>query len=118
MYTKNYILSFVIMLIACASMFAQVDPGTANLTHSWTFDDGTARDTVGGADGVLMGGAKISNGALQTSSPHSWLDLPADTIALNKYKALTIEVWLNQFLMGIRIFTCSHHLAIQKMQLV
>ena len=81
------------MLVTGVCIFAQVDPGTANLTHSWTFDDGTARDTVSGADGVLMGNAKILNGALQTASPYSWLDLPADTIALNKYKAFTVEVW-------------------------
>jgi endo-1,4-beta-xylanase len=93
MYNKNFILSFIIMLITSVYIFAQVDPGTANLTHSWTFDDGTARDTVGNANGVLMGGAKISNGVLRTSNPHSWLQLPADSIALNKYKALTLEVW-------------------------
>jgi endo-1,4-beta-xylanase len=86
-------LSFIVMLITSVYIFAQVDPGTANLTHSWTFDDGTARDTVGNANGVLMGGAKISNGVLRTSNPHSWLQLPADSIALNKYKALTLEVW-------------------------
>ena len=93
MYNKYFILSFIIMLVTGVCIFAQVDPGTANLTHSWTFDDGTARDTVSGADGVLMGNAKILNGALQTASPYSWLDLPADTIALNKYKAFTVEVW-------------------------
>ena len=46
MYNKYFILSFIIMLVTGVCIFAQVDPGTANLTHSWTFDDGTARDTV------------------------------------------------------------------------
>lgn len=100
MYNKNFVLSFFIMFITSVCIFAQVDPGTANLTHSWTFDAGTARDTVGNADGVLMGGAKISHGVLQTSNPHSWLQLPADSIGLNKYKALTLEVWFKSVLNG------------------
>ena len=100
MYNKNFIFSFFIMFITSVCIFAQVDPGTANLTHSWTFDDGTARDTVAGADGILMGNAKILNGALLTATPYSWLDLPSDTIALNKYKALTVEVWFKSVKSG------------------
>lgn len=33
-----------------------VNPGTANLAHQWTFDDGTANDQIGTAHGVLQGG--------------------------------------------------------------
>jgi len=105
MKTKNTILLFVMMLIAYASTIAQIDPGTANLTHSWTFDDGTAIDTVGGVTGVLMGDAEILNGSLQTTNPNSWMELPADTIAINGYDAITIVAWFKSVPNGNTGFT-------------
>jgi hypothetical protein len=37
------------MLILTGSLFAQGGiPGTTNLTHSWTFNDGTANDYLDG----------------------------------------------------------------------
>ena len=90
---KNFILVFVIMLIAGASALAQVDPGTENLTHSWTFDDGTANDYVGHANGTLVGGATISGGALVTSAQGQWMEMPADSIAINTYKEISLEAW-------------------------
>ena len=36
----------------------------AKLTHSYTFEDGTAADSVGGADGTLAGDAAIVDGSL------------------------------------------------------
>ena len=32
--------------------------------HQWTFNDGTASDSIGGANGALLGGATISGGRL------------------------------------------------------
>ena len=81
------------MVVVSANLIAQVDPGTANLTHSWTFDDGTAKDKVGGVEGTLMGGASISNGALNTITANSWLELPGSTLAINSYTAVTFEIW-------------------------
>ena len=82
------------ILIWTGSLFAQgVDPGTANLTHSWTFDDGTANDYVGGANGTLMGGAEIWEGSLFTSYPGQWMEMPADQIAINTYNEVTIAIW-------------------------
>ncbi|MEJ2628043.1 MAG: LamG domain-containing protein, partial [bacterium] len=75
------------------NLLAQIDPGTENLTHSWTFDDGTANDHINGIQGTLMGSAKISQGALNTTKSDSWLSLPADSIAINTYEAVTIEAW-------------------------
>ncbi len=37
---------------------------TTNLLHQWTFNDGTARDSVGSAHGTLFGGALIEQGRL------------------------------------------------------
>ncbi len=93
MHYKNFVLLFIFILISNLTVTAQDNPGTQNLTHLWTFENGTAADMVGGADGILKGGAKILNGSLQTASPDSWLELPAGKIALNKYNELTLEVW-------------------------
>ncbi len=41
-------------------------PGPGGLMHKWTFNDGTALDSVGGADGILYGNTtpSIANGKL------------------------------------------------------
>jgi hypothetical protein len=98
-YTMNinpiYLLPCI--LILTVSLFAQVDPGTQNLTHSWTFEDGTANDYVGGANGYLMGGAMIEDGALVTNEPGQYLDLVPEYVALNTYDAFTCEIWFQSF---------------------
>jgi hypothetical protein len=76
-----------------SNLNAQVDPGTENLTHSWTFDDGTASDQIGGAAGILSGSAVIIDSSLFTTDPDSWLELPADVISLNSYSEITLETW-------------------------
>ncbi len=93
MYRKILLLSFVLTFAAIINVIAQVNPGTKNLTHSWTFANGKTTDIVGGADGILEGGAQIVNGALRTTNPDSWMQLPAGKIALNTYKALTVVIW-------------------------
>lgn len=89
----HYFLSLVLMLIMIANSNAQIDPGTENLTHSWTFNDDTENDYVGEANGTLMGDAYISNGSLFTDLPNSWMEMPADIIAINTYNEVTIEAW-------------------------
>jgi len=69
-----------------------VDPGTANLVHSWTFDDGTANDIVGDADGTLVGDAAVVDGQLVLDGNGDWMDMPGDVIAMNTFEGLTIEV--------------------------
>lgn len=93
MYKKIFTLLWLVLLAANINVFAQIDPGTENLTHSWTFDDGTAIDTVGNAEGTLMGNAEIQNGSLLTTSADSWLELPAAEIGINSYPEITIEAW-------------------------
>jgi hypothetical protein len=70
-----------------------VDPGTVYLTHSWTFNDGTANDYIGGANGTLMGNAEIYLGSLLTVTRSAWMEMPADIIAINTYDEITIEAW-------------------------
>ncbi|HLP05124.1 MAG TPA: family 43 glycosylhydrolase [Paludibacter sp.] len=70
-----------------------INPGNADRTHMWTFDDGTAKDVVGSADGTLRGGATIENGALKTDANGQYLELPATQLGLTSYPALTMEAW-------------------------
>lgn len=97
---KSYFISWpvVIGLLLTGCLVAQgVDPGTANLTHSWKFDDGTPNDYVGGANGTLMGGAVIEDGALVTAEQDQYLELPAEEVALNTYSEFTCEIWFQSF---------------------
>ena len=69
------------------------NPGATNLKHQYTFDDGTAKDSVGQADGVLVGGAAVVDGALVTSAQDQWMEMPGKTIAMNTYEAVTMVMW-------------------------
>lgn len=71
---------------------AQTNPGTANLTHQWTFDDGTAKDKVGTADGTLQGAATIANKSLVTSAG-GYMSFPATDIMLSSYSEASVEIW-------------------------
>lgn len=85
------------LLMLTVSLFSQVDPGTQNLTHSWTFEDGTPNDYVGGADGYLMGGAVIEEGALVTAELDQYMDLLAEDVALQTYTEFTVEILFQSF---------------------
>ena len=90
---KNYFsLCLMLLLGISAAVHAQSDPGTLNLKHQWTFDDGTAKDVVGTAHGVLEGAATVANKALNTTAG-GFLSLPAADIAISGYPAITKEVW-------------------------
>lgn len=85
------------VIAACVSMVACLSQ--AALVHQYTFNDGTAADSVGSADGTLIG-SSISGGRLTTvggGSGNSYADLP-DNIATaaaagGTAGALSFEVW-------------------------
>jgi len=97
--TLHFVLFVALMLTLVATMNAQTNPGKANLTHMWNFEDGTANDQVGHADGNYHGDyIFIDNGDLVTvpngdGVADSWLDLPGDQIAINTYKAVSVAAW-------------------------
>lgn len=74
---------------------AQTDPGTANLTHQWTFDDGNANDKVGNLNGFLNGGATIENKALKLSAAGQYLMFSGPSLAINSYTAISQEIWFS-----------------------
>jgi len=90
-------------LITCLCMLvgfvnAQTDPGTTNLKHQWTFDDGTVNDAVltNPVNGTLMGGAVVdgTTKALKLTAAGQYLSLSGTDLALNTYPALTLEAWV------------------------
>jgi len=74
---------------------AQTDPGTANLTHQWTFDDGTANDAIETTpvNGVLKGAATIEDFALKLSSNGDYLSFSGSSLNLKSYSAISQEIW-------------------------
>lgn len=88
---------FVISVLLFCSLIsrAQTDPGTANLMHQWTFDDGTAKDAVTSnpVNGTLTGGATIANKALVLSAQGQYLSFSGSALALNTYSVISQEIW-------------------------
>jgi len=72
---------------------AQTDPGTDNLTHIWTFEDGTTNDGVGAAHGVLMQGATVDGGDLYLADTGQYMEMSGAVIFLNSYTEVTIAAW-------------------------
>lgn len=69
-------------------------PAKLRLKHSYTFEDGTAKDVIGGADGTLVGGT-IANGAYTAAANGEYINLPAEKIAINTYSAITLELFIS-----------------------
>jgi hypothetical protein len=87
-------LVLTVFLLLTTGLFAQgVDPGTANLTHSWTFDDGTARDVVGGVDGVLVGEGSLDDKEYFNWEQDQWIELDGSAIAMWEYDEVSVEAW-------------------------
>ena len=90
---KSYFIGCLLMIAGISvHTMAQTDPGTVNLTHQWTFEDGTANDNVGTVNGNLMGTATVVNGDLVTSTA-GWVELDAAALAVNTYSELTVSAW-------------------------
>lgn len=94
----NYLLFFVLMLVLTGSLAAQ-DPGTENLTHLWTFEDGSADDLIGEAHGELIGvNVFVDAGDLVTvpnsdNVADSHVELPGDEIDLATYDEVSVVAW-------------------------
>lgn len=93
---KNFTFSLILTLIFFnIETHAQTDPGTANLTHQWTFDDGTANDaiTTNSVNGTLNGGASIDNKALILAKGGQYLSFSGSSLGLNNYTVISQEIW-------------------------
>jgi hypothetical protein len=83
-----------VCIAAGAMVLAGASGAHAALMHQYTFEDGTANDSVGSAHGTLEGGATIVDGQVQFDGTDDYVNLPGSTIQVNTYSALTVELWL------------------------
>jgi hypothetical protein len=64
----------------------------AKLVHQWTFEDGTAKDSVGHADGTLTNGAQIAGGRLSLDGVDDYMR--TSTIGENIFEK-TLVAWVS-----------------------
>ncbi len=81
---------FLSLLMIAGFTMAQVDPGTANLKHHWTFDTDLT-DVVGGVTGWTNGVAEVRSGSLVLEGGYA--DLDAAALAINTNTELTFSAW-------------------------
>lgn len=68
----------------------------AVLAHRYSFNGTEASDSVGGANGTLMGNATVAGGQLVLDGSFgSYVDLPANQISLATNTAVTFEAWVS-----------------------
>ncbi|WP_340115032.1 LamG domain-containing protein [Maribellus mangrovi] len=72
----------------------QVEAQKPVLKHSYTFDDGTAADVVGEADGVIKGGGQIIDGLFLTYKQGQYIELPSYEILINQYSSISLEAFI------------------------
>ena len=65
---------------------------STNLLHLWSFNDGTARDSIGPADGTLFNGASIVDGRLQLDGVDDYMRTAATSTNIS---ARTLVVWMS-----------------------
>ena len=67
----------------------------ATLTHSYTFEDGTANDVVGTVNGTLQGTATVESGALVLDANGDYVSFDGVALDLNSYSAITMEYYFS-----------------------
>jgi len=89
--------SLLIRFCACVFALAFVPCMAAHgsLVHRYSFDDGTANDSIGTAHGSIVGSATITDGELDTSSG-GFVELPS-TATQGLDSSFTIELWYTWF---------------------
>lgn len=86
---KFWLVIVLMGFISSSAVFGQA----ATLRHSYTFEDGTANDVTGNAHGTVIGGT-IAEGAYTASANGQYIQLPAATIAINTFSAITLEGYI------------------------
>lgn len=93
-FTSKFIPRAAAMAIAAVAGTFATSAAHAALIHQYTFNNGTANDSVGTANGTLEGAATISNGQLNlTGSNTVYVSLPAGAIDISQYTAVSFSIW-------------------------
>lgn len=87
--------------IAAIACFFAGSAAQAELRHRYSFNDGTANDSVGDAHGTLENGATVADGSLVLSKAANgyngrgdYAALDAGKIGVSRYQQLTLELWV------------------------
>src|SRR6266498_2744596 len=80
-----------VVLVVWVAFSLAISAPAANLVHRYSFA-ASAADSIGNADGVLSGGASLSNGAVVLDGVKGYVDLPDNLVT--GYTAITIETWV------------------------
>jgi hypothetical protein len=84
-------------LICGLGMITSAAMADVSLVHRYSFNDGTAQDSVGKAHGKVVNGVTIAGGRAHfDGSPGQRIELlttGADGININSFKAVTFEAW-------------------------
>ena len=94
---------FPFFIITVAITFFFSNAATAGLTHRYSFNDGTANDSVGHANGALMNGATVGGGQLlfdpginngsNNPSTGQFVNLPSNILFTRSF---TAEAWATE----------------------
>jgi len=88
-------------ICACALVLFLGTGASGELVHRYSFNDGTANDSVGGANGIAVNGPtfsggqivfdpQVNDGANTSPATGQYVDLPN---GIARHRALSIEVW-------------------------
>jgi hypothetical protein len=84
----------VTLAVALLALLSAVESSEAALVRQYTFNEGTANDSIGTAHGTLEGNASIALGALDLSgNSGDYVNLPASTINITSFTDATFEAW-------------------------
>jgi hypothetical protein len=86
-------LLYILFVSSCEKLDLKRLERVENLTHIWTFEDGTTKDGIGTADGVLRQGATIVDGDLVMSDTGQYMEMPGDVISINSYSEVSVAAW-------------------------
>ena len=91
-YSNPFVYTTAALALAMSASLSQ-----AQLTHRYSFNS-DASDSVGGANGTLMGNASVSVGQLTLDgTAGSIVALDSGAIGISSYSSLTVEAWTTGF---------------------
>ncbi len=92
-----YRIPVVLFLGAALAVFEQQARASVGPVHHYTFNNGTAQDSAGNADGTLKGDAQIVGGSLVLSG-NGWMEMPGSVIA--NTGEVSLATWFASNTMG------------------
>lgn len=104
---KN-VVGVVVGAAAVSLLFVAGQPARGELTHLYTFNDGSASDSVGNAHGQLQGNAFVDGDGLLNlpGGGNDFVSLDGQAIDIASYTDVTFEAWFtaDQLLSWQRVF--------------